>query len=64
MGEFILASFMILILLLINWFPKTNRMEIESYDWEKMDDRNPLYRKIIDFELQEKRSVEVCLRQI
>ena len=45
MGEFILASFMILILLLINWFPKTNRMEIESYDWEKMDDRNPLYRK-------------------
>lgn len=45
MGEFILASFMILILLLINWFPKTNRMEIESYDSEKMDGRNPLYRK-------------------
>lgn len=55
MGEFILASFMILILLLINWFPKTNRMEIESYDWEKMDDRNPLYRKNYRFRTARKK---------
>ena len=45
MVESKLSFVLIITLLLINFFPKTNRMEINSYDSERRDERNPLYKK-------------------
>lgn len=45
MVEFRLSFALIITLLLINFFPKTNRMEINSYDSEKRNEINPLYKK-------------------
>ena len=45
MGGLYLSIVLIAALVIINFFPKGNRLDIRSFDSEKRDKRNPLYKK-------------------